>query len=141
MDWATQACLRPVKPDPTLADKKDMKTERRSTPRYALPAAVEYEGSNIEGAGTIANISVSGALIEPAAPSVDPGTHLNLRASYLASGVELSSDVVRTTASGFAVQFIELQPDALAALRRLISLAELRMESDLQDRVPTTDSA
>jgi hypothetical protein len=118
-----------------------MNTERRSTPRYALPAAVEYEGSNIEGAGTIANISVSGALIEPAAPPVEPGNHLNLRASYLASGVELSSDVVRTTESGFAVQFAELQPDALAALRKLISLAELRMEPDLQDWFPTTDPA
>ncbi len=124
-----------------LADKVEMSTERRSTPRYALAAAVEYEGSNIEGAGTIANISVSGALIEPAAPLVDPETHLDLRVSYLASGVELSSEVVRTTASGFAVQFAELQPDALAALRRLISLAELRMESDLPDWFPTTDSA
>jgi hypothetical protein len=86
-----------------------MGSERAVMPRHEMRAAVAFWGSNLEGGGTISNISVSGALIEPASPSVLPGTPLKLFVNGVEfSSVELSAEVVRTTGAGFAVSFEEL---------------------------------
>ena len=124
-----QAALLDLKREYRTADTQGMGGLQRSTPRYKVPARIQYASGEREGSGRIANISFSGALIEPASPTPSPGTPLGLRASCLAFAGELSSEVVRTTHSGFAVRFTDLEPEALAALRRLLSLAELRVGS------------
>ncbi len=100
-----QAALLTLKQELRAADIVCMGGPLRSTPRYEVPARV----SNC--------------------PSRTP---LGLRASCLGFSGELPSEVVRTTNSGFAVRFTELEPEALGALRRLLSLAELRVGSSPQ---------
>jgi hypothetical protein len=81
-----------------------------ASPRYELRAPVVYKGTNLQGGGKIANMSTSGALIEPASCAVTPGTPLRILISYSPDeaeprALELTSQVVRTTESGFAVAF------------------------------------
>jgi len=71
---------------------------------------VAFSGPEIEGEGGIANISTSGALIEPATHRASPGTRLGVLILCCSSGGEvwsqaLSAEVVRTTDWGFAVRF------------------------------------
>ena len=102
-----------------------MNDERRVTPRHEIRAAVAYWGSSREGGGTLSNISSSGALIEPASPSVVPGTPIRLRINGVTfSSVELPSEVVRTTPAGFAVCFEDLDPEAQRLLLELLSGAD-----------------
>ncbi len=102
-----------------------MNDERRVTPRQHIRAAVAYWGSSREGGGTLSNISSSGALIEPASPSVVPGTPIRLRINGVTfSSVELPSEVVRTTPAGFAVCFDDLDPEPLRLLLELLSGAD-----------------
>ena len=56
-----------------------MNNKRPST-RYELDASASYRGADVEGEGTIANISLSGALVEPASPPLAPGTAPSRRA-------------------------------------------------------------
>ncbi len=97
-----------------------MNNERPST-RYELDASASYQGTDVEGAGTIANISFSGVLLEPASPPIAPGTALDLRITRRSPsyGLEISSEVVRATESGFAVRFKDLDPEVLDLLREL----------------------
>ncbi len=98
-----------------------MGNDRTAMPRHEMRAAVAFWGSHLEGGGTISNISVSGALIEPASPSVLPGTTLKLFVNGVEfSSVELSAEVVRTTPSGFAVSFDELGPETDRLLHELL---------------------
>ena len=81
-----------------------------ASPRYEVRAPVVYRGTDLQGGGKIANMSTSGALIEPASCAVSPGTPLRILISYSPDkteprSLELASQVVRTTESGFAVAF------------------------------------
>ncbi len=90
-------------------------------PRHEIRAPVAYWGRNLEGGGTIANISYSGALIESASRSAAPGTPLKLFVNGVDfSSVEVASEVVRTTPSGFAVCFKDLGPETLRLLSQLL---------------------
>lgn len=94
---------------------------RSRLPRHEIRAPVAYWGPNLEGGGTIANISYSGALIEPASRSAIPGTHLKLFVNGVDfSSVEVASEVVRTTYSGFAVTFKDLCPETIRLLSQLL---------------------
>jgi hypothetical protein len=96
--------------------------ERRAYPRYVLNAPATYRGAGIEGTGTIADISASGALIQPASPSVALGTPLKVRVANHAGppGPELPSEVVRMTDAGFAVHFKLRGPEVLYLLRAVL---------------------
>ena len=79
-------------------------------PRHKMRAVVAYCGHELEGGGAVANISMSGALIEPSSTSAYPGERMGLTIFYWTEGqkmrsVDLSAEVVRTTPSGFAVRF------------------------------------
>ncbi len=118
MDLGIKSGLEP-------ADKGSVDNERGVRPRHEIRAAVAYWGTDLEGGGSIANISTSGTLIEPASSSVAPGTRLGLLVAYWPDGVELCSvelsvEVVRTTDSGFAVRFKELGPEAMLLLDELL---------------------
>lgn len=102
-----------------------METQRVASARHVIRAPVAYWGDDLKGGGTIANISTSGALIEPASQRVSPGTRLGMLVRYFPEGaehcsVELSSEVVRTTDGGFAVTFRDLGPEALFLLCGLL---------------------
>ncbi len=102
-----------------------MENESAPRPRHGIRTPVAYSGSDLEGGGSLANISISGALIEPASPSVAPGTRLSLLVPYFLRAhvelrsVELPAEVVRETDTGFAVLFKELDLEATRVLREL----------------------
>ncbi len=98
-----------------------MAYEQRVSLRQSLRTPVAYWGSHIEGGGTIANISTSGALIEPASRSVTPGTPLRIFVNEVDfSSVEISAEVVRTTEWGFAVSFTGVSPETERLLHELL---------------------
>lgn len=103
-----------------------MASERPQARRYELSGPVEFRSDEGLGTGTIWNVSASGALIETASAIVERGTPLRLRVSYYPGSfeVELPSEVVRTTPTGFAVRFTSLD----AASRRLLAKVLLRCE-------------
>ena len=103
-----------------------MASEQDPRPRHHMQTPIAYWGAEVEGGGTLADISASGALIEPAFPPVSPGTHLTLALPYFPRthveirSVELQSEVVRATDSGFAVFFKDLDPEATSLLKELL---------------------
>ena len=79
-------------------------------PRHKMRAVVAYCGRDLEGEGAIANISTSGALIEPSSTTAGPGERMGITIFYWTEGaqvcsMDLSAEVVRTTRTGFAVRF------------------------------------
>ncbi len=102
-----------------------MEKETAARPRHGIRTPVAYSGPDVEGGGSLANISISGALIEPASPSVAPGTPISLLVPYFPRShvelraVELPAEVVRETETGFAVLFNELDLEARGILLEL----------------------
>ena len=96
----------------------------QSSPRYEMDALASYQCAELEGEATIANISTSGALLEPASTRLPLGTPLYLRITRLPSspGLEISSEVVRATDSGFAVRFKNLDPEVGELLSELLPI-------------------
>ena len=75
-----------------------------------MRAVVAYSGRGLEGGGAIANISTSGALIEPSSTYACPGERMGITIFYWTEGhkmrsMDVSAEVVRTTPTGFAVRF------------------------------------
>ncbi len=106
-------------------NKGSMEKEQTASSRFDISTPVDYWATDFKGDGTIANISTSGALIEPASRNVAPGTDLGILVRYFPEGaehcsVELPSKVVRTTNGGFAVRFKDLEPEALFLLCGLL---------------------
>ena len=102
-----------------------MENESAPRPRHGIRTPVAYSAADLEGGGSLANISISGALIEPASPSVAPGTRLSLIVPYFPRthvelrAVELPAEVVRQTDTGFAVLFNKLDVEARRVLLEL----------------------
>ncbi len=99
-----------------------MAYEQRVSIRKPLRTPVAYWASHVEGGGTIANISTSGALIEPASRSVTPGTPLRIFVNEVDfSSVAISAEVVRITEWGFAVSFTGVGPETERLLHELLA--------------------
>lgn len=90
--------------------------------RYDLSAPVEFRGDAVEGTGTIWNVSASGALVERVSEVVESGTPLRMRVSYYPGSfeIELPTEVVRTTPTGFAVRFTDLDESSRRMLARVL---------------------
>jgi CBS domain-containing protein len=106
---------------------------------------VGFQAGDVEGRGTLEDISVTGARIEQAVPTLKAGTALRLRfAPDAGLTVELRGKVVRETESGFAVEFTHV-PAALKTLLRLqlgqaeSSAGECTVESFMTKKVITVD--
>ena len=94
-----------------------MLKERRPSPRREMSLSVFYRsGSDDPVNGTLAHISLSGALLDSAAlqviPSIRPqrGTILKVELQVPGSSesIELTGSVVRHTRTGVAIQFLSL---------------------------------
>jgi hypothetical protein len=103
-----------------------MSGERQLAMRYDLSGPVEFRGDDVLGSGTIWNLSASGALVEWVSTIVDSGTPLRMRISYYPGSfeIELPSEVVRTTPTGFAVRFMELDVASRLLLARVLVRCE-----------------
>jgi hypothetical protein len=114
-------------PKPPAGMPTDTETTRRAH-RVTVQFTTEYTGKRVDGTGTVRNISQTGALIEPAEPPLTPGSHLRVRFSFLDSslGVELGSEIVRKTPSGFAVRFTEMDERSRNILTLVIARAVAR---------------
>ncbi len=85
--------------------------ERREPQRYQLRIPVDYESSGRQGKGLLWDISTSGARVEQASLSVEPGTEITLMLAFFpgATPVSLPGEIVRQTESGFALKFLPLE--------------------------------
>ena len=111
-----------------------MPSDKPVAARYELSGPVEFRCHDQIGTGTVWNVSASGALVERASVVVESGTPLRMRLSYSPGSfeIELSSEVVRTTPTGFAVRFTDLD----ASSRRLLARVLFRCESGLGSNLP-----
>ena len=82
--------------------------EQRAAPRKKTSLAVLCKSGSDRGAGRIVNISLSGALLEPASIRPQQGSPVTILFALpgAKSAKDLSGTVVRHTAIGFAMQFL-----------------------------------
>jgi len=84
---------------------------RRRNPRFRTRFDALCSAGEREGAGTLADISRSGARLEGASYCPEPGTKVRLYVFVQpVSPFELSGEVVRSDDSTFAIRFTELSP-------------------------------
>ena len=112
-----------------------MPSDKPVAARYELSGPVEFRCDDQIGTGTVWNVSASGALVERASIVVESGTPLRMRLSYYPGSfeIELPSEVVRTTPTGFAVRFTDLN----ASSRRLLARVLFRCESAFGPDLPS----
>jgi hypothetical protein len=84
---------------------------RRRNPRFRTRFDALCSAGQREGAGTLADISRSGALLEGASFCPEPGTKIRLYVFVQpVSPFELVGEVVRSEDKRFAIRFTELDP-------------------------------
>lgn len=86
----------------------------------------DFVGKQVEGTGTVRNISLTGALIEDCSPLLIGGGDVRLTFSFFEGSlpVEVRAKTVRETKTGFAVQFVGMHPRVKAILSAAIGRAE-----------------
>lgn len=90
---------------------------RRRNPRFRARFDALCSAGEREGAGTLADISRSGARLDGASYCPEPGTKVRLYVFVQpVSPFELVGEVVRSDARGFAIRYTELDP----AIGRLV---------------------
>ena len=89
--------------------------------RFDLHIHCEYQTFGVRGEGILWDISLTGARLENASRPVESGTRLHLEVSFFPGSVPvaISAEVVRSTATGFAVRFVHLEE----RLKRLLQVA------------------
>ena len=104
-----------------MATEMQVIHERRAAPRKKVNLAVLCKSEAEHGVGHMVNVSLSGALLEPA--SIRPERDSVVKVLFAAPGgggsTQLAGTVARHTATGFAIQFLTTD----AALRQLIAEA------------------
>ena len=108
----------------------DGANSRRAKPRISVRFSAAYRGWNLNGSGTVRNISESGALIDPAEPLLVSGGRIKIRFSFFEDSlpVEVAAVVARETETGFAVRFTGLDQRLRAVLN--MAIARARKASD-----------
>lgn len=98
------------------------KVERRGAPRVRLLTRACFYAEDVEGEGTVFDLSVSGARVENASHRLQPGaeTRLILALSDDDAPLEASGKVVRETETGFAVCFNQVDERLEAWFRRIL---------------------
>ncbi len=91
--------------------------EQRRSPRFRTHFDALISSGRAEGAGTLAEISYSGARVEAASTQPPIGTRITLYIFVLpVSPFELTGQVARHTEKGFAVAYDLFDPE----IRRLV---------------------
>ncbi len=95
--------------------------EQRAAPRKQGRIAVLCTSGGEQGAGRMVNVSLSGALLEPASIRPEQGAAVKLVFASSGEGTssELRGTVARHTETGFAIEFLV----ATDALRELVGEA------------------
>lgn len=89
--------------------------DKRRNLRVKVQFESLYSGDRQEGAGVLADISHSGALIEGASLQPRVGSKVRLFVFLQpVSPFELAGHVVRRTPDGFAIEYNEVTPDIMA---------------------------
>ena len=84
--------------------------ERRAAPRVPVAFNFRFSAGRVEGIGSIRDLSLNGAYVTGAPPHPRRGVAVGLFFSVgeESAPVEISAEVVRHTAVGFAVRFAKL---------------------------------
>ncbi len=100
-----------------------MSVEKRGAPRFELRVPVGFVGPDVEGRGSTANLSGSGARLAGVTASVANGARIQLVFGLEDASLALRAEMVRQTGGGFAARFLDSSfPDSvLRALEKLQS--------------------
>jgi hypothetical protein len=99
--------------------------ERRGAPRFHLQSRASFHTEEIDGWGTLRDISEAGARIDDASPRIKPGERVRLRFTPRPDclPVEIWAEVVRETGTGFAVSFTSIDSRLKKLLRSITAEA------------------
>jgi hypothetical protein len=100
----------------------DTRPPPRPLPRRRVEASVLCASGRQHGVGQLVNVSLSGALIDPAAIRPRLGAPVKIRLPAAGGEtIEVVGTVARHTPSGFAIQFSATNP----AIRTLVEQGEI----------------
>ncbi len=101
--------------------------ELRRSPRVPLHCPITYYGTSLTGVGTVSDLSRGGCKVGSPTP-VDTGTYLELRIYFTReSKLPMKVDLAKvrwTMERAFGLEFIRMQPEEQARLRRFVSTIE-----------------
>ena len=105
--------------DASNSERAEAERARRIPVRFQA----EFVGRQVEGSGTVSNISLTGALIEDCSSLLLSDGDIKLRFSFFenSSPVEVRAKTVRETETGFAVRFVGMDARVKAILARAIA--------------------
>ncbi len=105
------------------------KAERR---RVRLLDRVVFWSGRVEGAGSLRDLSISGARVDDASAKLKPGTKVELTWGLRENGspLRIPANVVRETDTGFAVEFLDLSAEVRVWLEEVIMSADKVCDPD-----------
>ena len=117
----------------------DGASNSRTRRRIDVSFRVEYTGRNVRGHGVVKNLSLTGALVEQAEPTLIAGGSIVLQFSFFDESlpVEIPAKVVRETETGFAVHFGGLD----RRVQQLLAVAISRAQGKLEKKPPGLGTA
>jgi hypothetical protein len=106
-------------------DKGYAGDERRKTPRIRLLSHVFFWAGRVEGSGTLHDLSSGGARIEDASPTMKVGSAIKLTFALNDNDapIDLRGEVVRSTSTGFAVKFTDVNDELKEWIEQVIAQA------------------
>ena len=110
-----------VEEAPVVSDAPKRDQVRR---RVRRRARVFFWTSHSEGVGNLIDLSLAGAKVETPASRIETGgkIRLSFNVGPAASRIEICGEVARLTGRGFAVRFIDLDPEVEAVLRKVLGM-------------------
>ncbi len=100
--------------------------ERRVAPRYRRHGPVRFTTDEVEGQGTLHDISVTGARLDEVSIVLKPGTSAQLEFAPRVDclPVRVRALVIREIDNGFAVEFSSVDPRLKRLLKTLVEQGE-----------------
>ncbi len=124
-----------------MSDRRSRRREgegpQRAT-RERFLAHAFYTADGIEGRGVLTDLSVTGARIKKATDRMATGTRITLLIAVREDcfPMEIKAEVVRDTASGFAIEFSDVDSRLKKFLEFVLTQAVDRGEDDEDDTEP-----
>ncbi len=112
--------------DPGQPGEGDDASERRVAPRYRRHGPVRFTTDEVEGQGTLHDISVTGARVDEVSILLKPGTAAQLEFAPRVDclPIRVRALVIRETENGFAVEFSSVDPRLKRLLKTLMEEGE-----------------
>ncbi len=124
-----------------MSDRRSRRREGdgpQRAPRERFQAHAFYTADGVEGRGVLTDLSVTGARIKKATDRMATGTRIKLLIAVREDcfPMEIEAEVVRDTASGFAIEFSDVDSRLKNFLEFVVTQSVERGEDDEDDTEP-----